>query len=151
MDAQRSYIIPLMTIQPFNSLMTKCKQPSLLLTLTTVRLFAMIGGHKTGDVQLGYNRAVSSGRSNGSSMKAMMDFAPAIEYLNYSTAQKLQDTAYIYPGTNIQLHDFDNRYLGTITARNALANSRNVPIIRLLEDVGYDACVSLLRLRDYDS
>ncbi|MEJ1314397.1 PBP1A family penicillin-binding protein [Latilactobacillus sakei] len=100
------------------------------------KIVAMIGGRKTGDVQLGYNRAVSSGRSNGSSMKPMMDFAPAIEYLNYSTAQKLQDTAYIYPGTNIQLHDFDNRYLGTITARNALANSRNVPAIRLLEDVG---------------
>lgn len=100
------------------------------------KIIAMIGGRKTGDVQLGYNRAVSSGRSNGSSMKPMMDFAPAIEYLNYSTAQKLQDTPYIYPGTNIQLHDFDNRYLGTITARNALANSRNVPAIRLLEDVG---------------
>lgn len=100
------------------------------------KIVAMIGGRKTGDVQLGYNRAVSSGRSNGSSMKPMMDFAPAIEYLNYSTAQKLQDTPYIYPGTNIQLHDFDNRYLGTITARNALANSRNVPAIRLLEDVG---------------
>ncbi|WP_367370092.1 transglycosylase domain-containing protein [Latilactobacillus curvatus] len=100
------------------------------------RIVAMIGGRKTGDVQLGYNRAVQSGRSNGSSMKPLMDYGPAIEYLDYSTAQKLQDVPYTYPGTNIQLHNFDGRYLGTITARNALANSRNVPAIELLEAVG---------------
>lgn len=100
------------------------------------KIVAMIGGRKTGNVQLGYNRAVQSGRSNGSSMKPLMDYAPAIEYLNYSTGYKLQDKPYVYPGTNIQLHNFDNRYVGTITARNALANSRNVPAIELLEDVG---------------
>ncbi|KRM22234.1 transglycosylase domain-containing protein [Latilactobacillus graminis] len=99
-------------------------------------IVAMIGGRKTGAVQLGYNRAVQSGRSNGSSMKPLMDYGPAIEYLDYSTAHKLQDVPYTYPGTNIQLHDFDGRYLGTITARNALANSRNVPAIELLEAVG---------------
>ena len=100
------------------------------------KIVAMIGGRKTGNVQLGYNRAVQAGRSNGSSMKPLMDYAPAIEYLNYSTGYKLVDEPYTYPGTSVQLHNFDNQYVGTITARNALANSRNVPAIKLLADVG---------------
>lgn len=98
---------------------------------------AIVGGRHLPNLALGYNRAVQTGRSTGSSIKPILDYAPAIEYKNWSTAQILSDTPYIYSGTNIQLFDWDNRYLGPVTMRYALEQSRNVPAVRTLEDVGF--------------
>lgn len=99
---------------------------------------AIVGGRYLPNLALGYNRAVQTGRSTGSSIKPILDYAPAIEYKNWSTAQILSDTPYIYSGTNIQLFDWDNRYLGPVTMRYALEQSRNVPAVRTLEDVGFN-------------
>ena len=99
---------------------------------------AIVGGRHLPNLALSYNRAVQTGRSTGSSIKPILDYAPAIEYKNWSTAQILSDTPYIYSGTNIQLFDWDNRYLGPVTMRYALEQSRNVPAVRTLEDVGFN-------------
>ncbi|RHW45971.1 penicillin-binding protein [Bombilactobacillus bombi] len=101
-------------------------------------VIAMIGGRKLGDVQLGLNRAVQTSRSNGSTMKPILDYAPAIEYLHWPTNQIVRDTPYTYPGTNISLNNWDYSYMGNITMRTALAESRNVPAIRTLGTVGFD-------------
>lgn len=105
---------------------------------TNGHVVAIVGGRHLPNVALGYNRAVQTGRSTGSSIKPILDYAPAIEYKNWSTAQILSDTPYIYSGTNIQLFDWDNRYLGPVTMRYALEQSRNVPAVRTLEDVGFN-------------
>lgn len=105
---------------------------------TNGHVVAIVGGRHLPNVALGYNRAVQTGRSTGSSIKPILDYAPAIEYKNWSTAQILSDTPYIYSGTNIQLFDWDNRYLGPMTMRYALEQSRNVPAVRTLEDVGFN-------------
>lgn len=98
---------------------------------------AIIGGrHIPSTVQLGLDRAVQTSRSTGSSIKPVLDYAPAIEYLNWSTAKVLNDTKYVYPGTNIQLYDWDNRYEGAMTMRHALEQSRNVPAVKTLKKVG---------------
>lgn len=99
---------------------------------------AIVGGRHLPNLALGYNRAIQTGKSTGSSIKPILDYAPAIEYKNWSTAQILSDTPYIYSGTNIQLFDWDNRYLGPVTMRYALEQSRNVPAVRTLEDVGFN-------------
>ncbi|WP_298491172.1 transglycosylase domain-containing protein [uncultured Lactobacillus sp.] len=99
-------------------------------------VIAMLGGRKLPNVQLGLNRAVQKSRSSGSSIKPILDYAPALEKKDWSTAQILSDTPYTYPGTNIGLHNWDNQYWGNITMRKALAQSRNVPAIRTLESVG---------------
>lgn len=97
---------------------------------------AIIGGRHLPNVQLGLNRAVQTGRSTGSSIKPVLDYAPAIQYKHWSTAQVLSDTPYTYKGTRIQLYDWDNRYYGNMTMRYALEQSRNVPAVRTLESVG---------------
>ncbi|CAM2955557.1 transglycosylase domain-containing protein [Dellaglioa algida] len=103
----------------------------------TGAISAMIGGRKQTNVTFGYNRAVATSRSNGSTMKPIMDFAPAIEYLNYPTNQKVNDTKYYYPDASTkELNDFDHGHLGTMTMRSALVQSRNIPAIRTLEAVG---------------
>ncbi|TPR20167.1 penicillin-binding protein [Apilactobacillus timberlakei] len=104
---------------------------------------AMIGSRKT-DIQFGLNRAVQTDRSSGSTAKPLMDYGPALEYLNYPTYQLVHDTPYTYPGTNVQLKDFDYRYQGTITMRKALAESRNIPAIRTLQNVGINNATRFL-------
>lgn len=109
------------------------------------KVMAQIGGRKIGNVQFGYNRAVATNRSNGSNMKPLMDYGPAIEYDNWSTYTQLEDTPYTYPGTNTQLYDWDHKYLGKITMRKALVESRNVPAIRTLQKVGLSKAITFLK------
>jgi len=101
------------------------------------KVVAMIGGRNLGDIQFGFNRAVQDNRSNGSTMKPILDYAPAIEYLNWSTYHQVEDTPYTYAGTNIELKDWDEQYEGQMSMRNALVNSRNIPAIRTLSAVGF--------------
>ncbi len=102
----------------------------------TGHVIAIIGGRKLPAVQLGLNRAVQTGRSTGSTVKPVLDYGPAIEYLNWPTSHMLDDSKYVYPGTNIQLYDWDNKYEGKITMRRALEQSRNVPAVKTLSKVG---------------
>lgn len=99
-------------------------------------VIAILGGRKLPSVQLGLDRAVQTGRSTGSTIKPVLDYAPAIQYLNWGTSHILQDTKYTYPGTNIQLYDWDNTYQGSMSMRYALVQSRNVPAVRALNEVG---------------
>lgn len=97
---------------------------------------AILGGRHLPSVQLGLDRAVQTGRSTGSSIKPVLDYGPAIQYLNWSTAKVIDDSKYVYPGTNIQLYDWDNKYQGAMTMRYALEQSRNVPAVKTLAKVG---------------
>ena len=100
-------------------------------------VLAILGGrHLPSSVQLGLDRAVQTTRSTGSSIKPVLDYGPAIEYLNWSTAKMLDDSKYVYPGTNVQLYDWDNKYDGMMTMRHALEQSRNVPAVKTLREVG---------------
>lgn len=99
-------------------------------------VLAILGGRHLPSVQLGLDRAVQTGRSTGSSIKPVLDYGPAIQYMNWSTAHMLNDSKYVYPGTNIQLYDWDNKYMGPMTMRYALEQSRNVPAVKTLKQVG---------------
>lgn len=108
------------------------------------KVVAMQGGRKT-KVAFGLNRAVQTGRSSGSTAKPIMDYGPAIQYLKYPTYQPVKDTPYVYPGTDKSVYDFDNKYQGTITMRKALVESRNIPAIRTLENVGVPKATTFLK------
>ncbi|WP_125714005.1 transglycosylase domain-containing protein [Companilactobacillus kedongensis] len=101
------------------------------------KVIAMIGGRNLENIQFGLNRAVQTTRSNGSTMKPILDYGPAFEYLNWSTYHQLEDSEYTYPGTDIVLKDWDEQYEGQMSLRQALVNSRNVPAIRTLSAVGF--------------
>lgn len=122
------------TTIPFTN--RKMQVGSTIVDPTSGHVLAIIGGRHLPNVQLGLNRAAQTTRSTGSSIKPILDYAPAIEYKHWSTAQSLLDTPYTYAGTDIQLYDWDNRYLGPVSMRYALEQSRNVPAVRTLETVG---------------
>ncbi|EHO51090.1 PBP1A family penicillin-binding protein [Lentilactobacillus kisonensis] len=108
------------------------------------KVLAMQGGRKI-KVAFGLNRAVQTGRSSGSTAKPIMDYGPAIQYLKYPTYQPVKDTPYTYAGSDKSVMDFDNKYQGTITMRKALVESRNIPAIRTLENVGVPDATKFLK------
>ncbi len=108
------------------------------------QIIAMLGGRHTGNVVYGLNRAVQSNRSSGSTAKPLMDYGPAIEYLQWPSFKSIADTRFVFPGTNTVLHDFDKKYKGNMTMREALVQSRNVPAIRALQAVGIKRATSFL-------
>ncbi|WP_054723377.1 PBP1A family penicillin-binding protein [Lacticaseibacillus nasuensis] len=111
----------------------------------TGAVLAQSGGRKLGNVRLGFNRATRNTRSNGSTMKPLMDYGPAIEYLNYPTSERLSDAPYKYPGTNTSLYNWDKTYMGNITMRKALVQSRNIPAIKTLEKVTIPKSLEFLK------
>lgn len=103
------------------------------------KVIAQIGGRNiASDVVLGTNLAVNTARDFGSTMKPLTDYGPAFEYLKNSTADRIVDEPYQYPGTDIEVRNWDGQYFGDISLRTALAYSRNVPAVKTLDEVGLD-------------
>ena len=48
-------------------------------------------------------------------------------------------------GQDYSPHNYDEKFEGRITLRRALADSRNVPAVRLLEKVGIENTIDLAR------
>ncbi|QPS71134.1 transglycosylase domain-containing protein [Lactococcus garvieae] len=114
---------------------------STLIDTQTGGVAAQIGSRKQEVVAFGFNQATANDRDWGSTMKPLVDYAPAFDDGIYkSTAQTIADSGpYFYPDAqNIQLNNWDNQYLGNITVRQALALSRNIPAIKTLDAVGLD-------------
>lgn len=108
------------------------------------KVVAMLGGRQNGNVTFGLNRAVQTDRSSGSTAKPLMDYGPAIQYLNWPTSRTVKDEPFTYPGSKTKLYDFDKAYKGKMTMRQALVQSRNIPAIRTLQDVGISKATTFL-------
>lgn len=88
------------------------------------------GRNKTGARTLNY--ATSINKQIGSTSKPLYDYAPGIEYLNWSTEQLFVDEPYTYSnGTNIS--NWDRKYEGLLSLRDALAHSRNIPALKAFQ------------------
>lgn len=111
---------------------------STIIDVTNGKVIAQLGSrHQSSNVSFGTNQAVETNRDWGSSMKPISDYAPAIEYEEYSsTGVTIPDTPYNFPGTNTQFYNWDRQYYGNISMVYALQQSRNVPAVRALEKVG---------------
>ena len=119
---------------------------STLIDTNTGKVKAQIGGrHIAEDVTLGNNLAANTSRDFGSTMKPVTDYGPAFEYLKYSTGKTITDAPYNYEGTSTPVGNWDNQYMGTITLRQALYLSRNVPAVKLFNEVGSDKVASFLK------
>ena len=100
---------------------------------------AMVGGRDTGTAG-GFNRASQAKRQTGSSFKPFA-YAAALD-LGYTPADYVEDTPLTIniPGSGPWTpKNYDNRFKGMITLTEALAESRNIPAVRVSEAVGRDA------------
>ncbi|MDD6879658.1 MAG: transglycosylase domain-containing protein [bacterium] len=81
-----------------------------------------------------YNFATQINRQIGSTAKPIIDYAPGMEYLNWSTYTIFSDSKYYY-SSGQEMHNSDNTYMGNISIRTALAQSRNIPALKAFQMV----------------
>jgi len=76
----------------------------------------------------GLNRATDISRHPGSTAKPIFDYGPYIEFLDGSSYSLFLDEPTKYSnGTSIS--NYDNKYKGLLTMRDALVDSRNIPAL----------------------
>lgn len=104
---------------------------------------AVVGGRGTDDE---YNRAFLSMRQPGSSIKPLLDYAPAFE------------TGYFYPSYVIRDYKFEGgpensggKYYGYLPIREALNRSLNTVAWQLLDKIGISTGLSYLAEMDFTS
>ena len=108
-------------------------------------VLAMVGGVDFKATE--FNRAVQAYRQVGSTFKPIV-YAAAIESKRFTAGTILQDAPLIYNTTGAKLYKPENYgedYLGDITLRRALALSRNVVTIRVLDQLGLDPVEQMAR------
>lgn len=96
-----------------------------------------IGGGRNQQVKRGFNYAIDTRRQPGSTIKPVLDYGPAIEYLKWGTYQTIEDKPITY-STGQKFGNWDDKYLGPISMRTALQLSRNTPAVQALQQVGLE-------------
>jgi penicillin-binding protein 1A len=110
-----------------------------LLDTQTGEIRAIGGGRNYGEEsKRGFNFAVDAKRQPGSTIKPLLDYGPAVEYLKWSTYHQIKDEPYQYTGKDIDINNWDQRFKGNISIREALWDSRNVPAVKALQEVGLE-------------
>ncbi|MGF9979211.1 transglycosylase domain-containing protein [Viridibacillus arvi] len=105
---------------------------SVVMENKTGKILSFIGGRDFKLIEL--NHATQAKRSNGSTMKPLLVYAPAIEYGLIGAGSPVVDVKFSIPGWSPQNYTAsDNR--GIISAREALKDSQNLPAIRLYSQI----------------
>jgi penicillin-binding protein 1A len=104
---------------------------------------AMVGGYDFD--QSKFNRATQAVRQTGSSFKVYV-YATALEQ-GASPFDTIVDEPVTFRsgGQNYSPKNYDQKFEGRITLRRALADSRNVPAVRLIEHVGIQNTIDMAR------
>lgn len=95
---------------------------------------ALVGSSHAGDE---FNRALSSTRSSGSSMKPFTAYGPLFQYFGdtYTTASTFSTANYTYPGTNSVMHNYGGGVYGNQTVQQSLRHSYNTPVARIDDEI----------------
>ena len=109
----------------------------------TGEIKAMVGGYDFD--QSKFNRATQAVRQTGSSFKVYV-YATALEQ-GASPFDTIVDEPVTFRsgGQNYSPNNYDLKFEGRITLRRALADSRNVPAVRLLDHVGMQNVIDMAR------
>jgi penicillin-binding protein 1B len=110
---------------------------------------ALVGGRDYAQTQL--NRAVSK-RQPGSSFKPFVYAAALSTVLQGDSKSITPVSTYVdephtfwYDGKPYEPGNFHDAYYGTVTLRQALAKSMNIPTVKIAEEIGYRRVVQLAR------
>ena len=111
---------------------------------------AMVGGVNYEESQ--FNRAVQAIRQPGSSFKPFVYYA-AFASGRYTPDTIIQDTPVSYADgyEYYNPRNYDGSFMGSIPIRKALEVSRNVPAVRLGQDIGVDRIIEISRLIGIES
>ncbi len=111
-------------------------------------VLAMVGSANFDDAAIsGQVNVATSPRQPGSAIKPVF-YATALNDNLVSPATVLWDIPVTYTlgsGLTYAPHNYDGKYHGPVTVRTALANSYNIPAVKLLDGVGIDHMASSAR------
>lgn len=109
---------------------------SALINLEDGSIVALAGGlNYSGDIRNNYAYDPGLARQTGSSIKPLLDYTLAFEYLGWATDQIIADVPMYYRGTNIQLFNAGGKYNGDVNILDAIAYSWNIPAATALQSV----------------
>ncbi len=105
---------------------------------------AMVGGINYKKSQ--FNRAMQAQRQPGSSFKPFVYYA-AFASGKYAPDSTVYDSPVSYPDGNEMYspRNYDSTFAGAITVRKALEMSRNVPAVKLGQEIGLNKVVEICR------
>jgi penicillin-binding protein 1A len=103
----------------------------------------MVGGYDWNDSK--YNRATQAERQVGSSFKVYVYSQAMLGGMSPFDTIGDEPVSYHTASGFWAPHNYDEKYEGNITLLHALAESRNVPAVRLLAKVGLDSVIRLCR------
>jgi 1A family penicillin-binding protein len=111
---------------------------AVVLNPETGEILAMIGSKDFNDPNVGQYNVVTALRQPGSSFKPFT-YVTALKE-GYTASTLLMDVPTTFPGgvgqPDYNPVNYDNKFVGPIQVRYALANSRNVPAVKMLAKVG---------------
>ena len=110
----------------------------------TGKITAIGAGRNQEGVYSPTNYATQTVRQIGSTAKPIFDYAPGIEYNNWSTGKLFDDSKYYY-STGQEIRNSDRGYMGIITLRTALAQSRNVPALKAFQQTSQEDKLRFVR------
>lgn len=93
------------------------------------------GGGRNYSGQFLFNRASDMKNQPASTIKPILSYALAVEYLNWNSKQVVVDEPYNYPGTDTDVNNIDFKYMGEILLEEAVGYSRNTTALKTLEEV----------------
>jgi penicillin-binding protein 1A len=103
-----------------------------VIEVNTGKIIAIGAGRNEGALK--FNFATMIKRQPGSTVKPFFDYGPGMEYNNWSTYTPFLDVKYQYSdGTPIK--NWDGKYMGLMTLRKALDESRNIPALKAFQSV----------------
>ena len=94
-----------------------------------------VGGGRNYDGARLLNRATMGYKQPGSSVKPLLSYGLAFEYLGYSLDEVLLDKPITYPMESMVLVNASGNYAGDVMIKDAVGNSLNIPAILTLERV----------------
>lgn len=109
----------------------------------TGKVRALVGGRDFNGSQ--FNRAVQARRQPGSAFKPII-YAAALD-AGFTPMTVLRDAPLALPdnGEVWRPSNYDGRFEGPIRLRRALARSRNIPVVRVLQSIGIDYTIDYAR------
>ena len=115
----------------------------------TGAIVALVGGRSYGSSQ--YNRVTQARRQPGSTFKPFVYLTafeatfddPALPPITPATVVEDAPAVFFYEDKEYIPQNYEDKYMGYVTLRKALANSLNVSTVKVAEMVGYDRVADL--------
>ena len=115
-----------------------------LLDNKTGEVRALIGGRGEKTANLLLDRAVTSLRQPGSTVKILGEYAAGLESGTLTLGTAVDDAPYTY-SNGTEIHNADGIYGGMTTVRQAIIKSDNIVAVKCLQEIGVEAVYDQLQ------